>query len=113
QGIYVDPAILEYISKLVRATREHAKVEVGASPRGGLAMLKAARALALIHGRDFVVPDDVRSVAADVLAHRLILRPEVVLEGVSDGAVLNEILEATPVPTELRRHPAPAGRGSG
>lgn len=106
-SVYVDPSILEYIGKLVRATRDQGKVEVGASPRGGLALLKGARAIALIHGRDFVVPDDVKSIAVDALAHRIILKTEVALEGTSDRSVVGEIVEATPVPTELKRKPSP------
>ncbi|MBI2964947.1 MAG: MoxR family ATPase [Chloroflexi bacterium] len=107
-AVYVDPTILEYIGRLVRSTREHAKIEVGASPRGGLALLKAARALAVIHGRDFVVPDDVKSVATDALSHRVILRTEIVIEGTVDSSVVQEIVDSTPVPTELKRKPAPA-----
>jgi MoxR-like ATPase len=108
EAVYVDPSIIEYIGRLVRATREHGRVEVGSSPRGGLALLKIARGLALIHGRDFVVPDDVKSVAVDALSHRVILKTEVVIEGTADTSVVGEIVEATAVPTELRRKPATA-----
>lgn len=103
--IYVDPSILGYISQIVRATREHSKVEIGSSPRGGLALLKAARALALIHGRDFVVPDDVKSIAVDALVHRLILKTEVVLGGGKERNIVEEIVQKIPIPTELKRRP--------
>lgn len=105
RDIYVDPTILEYISRLVRATREHPKVEIGSSPRGGLALLKVARALALIHGRDFVVPDDVKTVAVDTLSHRLILRTEVVLEGGRESDVAQEVVQSIPAPTQLKERP--------
>ena len=99
--IYVDQVIIDYISRLVRATREHAHVSIGASPRGGLALLKVSRSMALIHGRDYVVPDDVKMVAMDVLAHRLILNIEDTLEGIRPTDVVGEVLEQTWVPTEL------------
>ncbi|MBI4340586.1 MAG: MoxR family ATPase [Chloroflexi bacterium] len=105
QAIYVDPSILEYISRIIRATREHGKVEIGSSPRGGLALLKASRALALIHGRDFVVPDDVKGMAVDALAHRLILRTEVVLEGGQEAEVIEEVVRGISAPTELKDRP--------
>ena len=105
QAIYVDPSILDYISQLVRATRGHPQVEVGSSPRGGLALLKASRAMALVHGRDFVVPDDVKMIAVDALAHRLILKTEEVLEGAHERDVLQEVVEQVPIPTELKRRP--------
>ena len=99
--IYVDQVIIDYISRLVRATREHAHVSIGASPRGGLALLKVSRSMALIHGRDYVVPDDVKMVTMDVLAHRLILNIEDTLEGIRPTDVVGEVLEQTWVPTEL------------
>ena len=99
--IYIDPSILEYIARIVRSTREHPKVEVGSSPRGGLAMLRASRAMALIRGRDFVTPDDVKSLAADVLCHRIILNVEDMLEGVKETDVVQEILGRVPAPTDF------------
>ncbi len=105
-SIYVDQVILDYITELVRSTRKHPKVAVGASPRGGLALLKAARSLALIHGRDFVVPDDVKMVAVDALAHRVILNIEDALEGVKPEEVVDEVIRQIAVPTELGRRAA-------
>jgi MoxR-like ATPase len=104
-AIYVDQVIVDYITQLVRLTRQHPKVAIGASPRGGLALLKVARSLALIHGRDFVVPDDVKMVASEVLAHRLILNIEDVLEGTRPEVVVEEVVAQVPVPTDLGPRP--------
>jgi MoxR-like ATPase len=99
--IYIDKAVLDYISTIVRGTRQHPKVEVGSSPRGGLALLRASRAIALILGRDFVTPDDVKLVAVDALAHRLILNVEEALEGLDVGTVVREVVDSVPVPTQF------------
>jgi len=100
--IYVDKSIIEYINKIVRKTREHPKVEVGSSPRGGLALLRISRALALINNRDFVTPDDVKFVVRQALAHRLILKLEYALEGVNPTEIIDEIVRETPVPIDFR-----------
>jgi MoxR-like ATPase len=99
--IYIDKSIIDYVSQIVRATREHPKIEIGASPRGGLSLLKASRAMALIHGRDFVTPDDVKIFAMDALAHRIILNIEQSLEGLSPNQVVEEIVEGIPAPIEF------------
>ena len=102
EQIYVDDKIIDYISQIIRETRRHPVVEVGASPRGGLAILKVARAHAAITGRSFVTPDDVKMFVHDALGHRIIMKMEYVLEGsFSVEAVLNEILEQTEVPKEF------------
>ncbi len=80
-SIYADGQILDYVSQIVRATREHPDVEVGSSPRGGLALLKLSRAHAAVCGRDFVTPDDVKTFAEDALSHRIILNIESEIEG--------------------------------
>ena len=103
--VYVDPAILEYISMMVRGTRTHSKVEVGSSPRGGLATLKVARANALIEGRDFVTPDDVKFIARNALAHRIILKVEEALEGVKEEQIIDEVINQVPVPKDVRARP--------
>ena len=100
-GVYVDDVIVDYITQLVRLTREHPRVSVGVSPRGSLALLRVSRSIALIHGRDFVVPDDVKMVVPDVLAHRIILNIEDTLEGVRTESIVGEIMEQVPPPTEL------------
>jgi MoxR-like ATPase len=100
--IYVDDKIIDYISEVTRETRKHPVVEVGASPRGGLALLKVARAHAAITGRAFVTPDDVKMFVHDALNHRIIMKMEYILEGsFSVDAVLNEILEKIEVPKEF------------
>lgn len=102
EQIYVDDKIIDYISQVIRETRRHPVVEVGASPRGGLALLKVARAHAAITGRSFVTPDDVKMFVHDALGHRIIMKMEYVLEGsFSVDAILNEILEQTEVPKEF------------
>jgi MoxR-like ATPase len=102
ERIYVDDKIIEYISEIIRQTRRHPVVEVGASPRGGLALLKVARAHAAITGRAFVTPDDVKMFVHDALSHRVIMKMEYVLEGsFSSVAVLNEILDQIEVPKEF------------
>ena len=102
-GIYVDRCILEYVGQMVRATREHSKVEIGSSPRGGLSLLKVSRAMALIHGRDFVTPDDVKTFAVETLAHRIILNIEEALEGARVEDVVMDVVSGIPVPTDF--HP--------
>ena len=101
--VYVDHVIVDYITQLVRLTREDPRVAVGASPRGGLALLKVARSMALIQGRDFVIPDDVKSVTTDVLGHRVILNIEDILEGAQPQQVVQDVVDQIPVPTELGR----------
>ena len=105
--VYIDQDIVDYITQVVRLSREHPKVAVGASPRGGLALLRASRSMAIIHGRDFVVPDDVKMIIPDVLSHRIILNIEDTLEGFSGGQVVDEVVEQVPVPTDF----VPDGRG--
>ena len=102
-GVYTDEVIVDYITQLVRMSRDHPKLAVGVSPRGGLALLRISRGMALIHGRDFVVPDDVKMVAVEVLAHRVILNIEDTLEGVRGDSVIDEIVEQVPVPSEIGR----------
>jgi MoxR-like ATPase len=102
EKIYVHESIIDYITEIVRFTRQHPVVEIGASPRGGLSLLKVARANAAISGRTFVTPDDVKIFVYDALSHRIIMKMEYVLEGsFSPNAVLNEILEKVEVPKEF------------
>ncbi|WP_456480983.1 AAA family ATPase [Oceanithermus sp.] len=98
--VRVDPSLQRYVVAIVRATREHETVELGASPRAALALQRAAMAAAALLGRDFVLPDDVKRVAHPVLEHRLLLRPEVRLEGVRPEHVVEAALRAVAVPTE-------------
>jgi MoxR-like ATPase len=95
--VHVDDTVRDYIVRLVYATREHADLALGASPRGSLALFKTAQALAVLRGRDFVLPDDVKVLAVPALAHRLIVRPESALRGYTAGRVLEGILESLPL----------------
>jgi MoxR-like ATPase len=98
--VTVSDAIRQYMVALVRATRESDAVELGSSPRGTLALFRGAQALAAVRGRDFVLPDDVKELAPDILAHRLMLHPETRLRGRSPVAVVRQIVENVPVPVE-------------
>jgi MoxR-like ATPase len=99
EDVHVSESLGRYIVALVTATRESPSVQVGASPRGTLALMKMSRVKALLDGRDFVVPDDIKSVAAPVLAHRLTLRPELWVQRVRAEDVVAECLSGVPVPT--------------
>ncbi|MCE5277953.1 MAG: MoxR family ATPase [Planctomycetaceae bacterium] len=98
QTITVKDDLLAYVVDVVRGTREHESVLVGAGPRGTQALLAAARARAAIVGRDFVTPDDVRDMAGPALQHRLILRPEYEIEGLTVEEVISRILQGLTVP---------------
>ena len=95
--VHVDESLERYILGLVRATREHPDVTVGASPRGSLALYKTAQALAALRGRDYVVPDDVKLLAPLTLPHRLVVRPESLLRGQSAEKIVADIVERTPL----------------
>ncbi|MGH7640061.1 MAG: AAA family ATPase [Candidatus Dormibacteria bacterium] len=110
EEVHIDPDIQFYIVDLVEATRQHPGVQVGASPRGSLALLKLARAKAALGGRDFVTPEDVKGVAGPALAHRLSLRPELWVQRVSPDDIIRECLEQTPTPPT--RQAAPLGRSA-
>ena len=98
QTVKVSPEVSAYIVDIARATRESPSLSLGVSPRGATALLRAARAWAWLAGRDFVTPDDVKSLAQATLAHRLGLRPEAELEGVDVARVLASALGSVPVP---------------
>lgn len=98
EQIHVAGALLAYVLDLARASREHARLTLGVSTRGALALLKAARIQAALRGADFVTPDDVKAIAAPVIAHRLVLTPEAALEGTTDLDMVRELLAETPVP---------------
>ncbi len=100
RNIFVHQSIRSYIIELVRATRTHSAVAFGASPRASLALYRAARALALLRGRNYVIPDDIKYLAGYVLNHRLALTREDRLRGVKASQVLEEVLAAIPVPVE-------------
>jgi len=99
EAVRVEPQITAYITAIVRATRAAASLTLGASPRAGVALLKAARAGALLAERDYVIPDDVKGLAPAVLRHRVSVAPELELEGVTPDAALQAVLDKTEVPT--------------
>jgi MoxR-like ATPase len=98
RSVYVDRLIKEYILSIVEATRKHDDVYLGASPRGSLALYRTAQAHAAVDGRDFVIPDDVKSLAAATLAHRIILRPAARIKNTDARTIIDEILRRLPVP---------------
>ena len=98
RAIRVKRELAEYAVEIVRKTRTHSGVRAGAGPRGTQSILLAARALGVVNGRDFVTPDDIKDVAAPVLAHRLLLRPEYEMEGLSSTEVITSILNEVSVP---------------
>jgi MoxR-like ATPase len=98
EEIFVDPDLLRYTAEIVTRTRRHEALSLGASPRGTLALLRLSRAWAAIHGRDYVVPDDVKAVAVPALSHRLLLSPELWTREVRPEDIVAEILASTPVP---------------
>ncbi len=100
--VYAGPEVRSYVAQLAAATRNTAALSLGASPRGSIALLRAAQALALLSGRDYVVPDDVRRMALPVLTHRLVLTPEARMKGMSTAQVLTGIVNQLPVPVARR-----------
>jgi MoxR-like ATPase len=99
EAITVDEDLLYYVAHLARATREDRRVEVGVSPRGTQRLFEAARARAVVAGREYVTPDDVKRVAQPVLAHRLVLTPDAKVEDVAKRDVVVDVLDEVPVPT--------------
>jgi len=98
ENILIRNELIAYLVDLVRGTRTHESVLVGAGPRATQALIAASRVSAAMAGRDFVTPDDIRSMAVPVLGHRLILRPEFELEGLSVEEVIDQILKNLTVP---------------
>jgi MoxR-like ATPase len=101
--IHCDPALKDYAVRLVQRTREHPDVAIGASPRGSIGLLRAGQARAAAEGRDFVLPDDIKALAGPVITHRLILRPNAELRGVTASSVVAEVLDTEIVPVAGRR----------
>ena len=99
RSIRVEPSLQAYITSLVRATRGAPALTLGASPRASVALLKLSQAAALLDGRDYVVPDDVKANAPAVLRHRIAVAPELELEGVTADAALRTLIERIEAPT--------------
>jgi MoxR-like ATPase len=98
--VHVDSSINDYVSRLVDATRSATEVRLGASVRGALALVRAAKTLAAANGRHYVVPDDIKTLAEPVLAHRLVLDPEAEFDGVTASNVMSQLIIETPPPSE-------------
>jgi MoxR-like ATPase len=100
---HLDDAVATYLVQVVRQTREHPAVNLGASPRATLALVQASKAYALIQGRDYVIPDDIKYLAPYVLGHRIVLNAEARMEGMSTASVLQSIFQRTRVPVRLEK----------
>jgi MoxR-like ATPase len=98
EAVHTSAPIEHYIVSLTAATREHHQVQVGASPRGSLALYQLARAHAMVQGRDFVLPDDVKAMVLPALAHRLLLKPELWVRGIQAEEIMQDIVDRTPIP---------------
>lgn len=96
--VYCSREVLSYVAQIAASTRSHPALALGASPRGSLALLRSAQACAVLAGRDYVLPDDIRRMALPVLSHRLILTPEARMKGQSAGQILLTLLGSLPVP---------------
>ncbi|CRK85418.1 methanol dehydrogenase regulatory protein [Neobacillus massiliamazoniensis] len=100
KDVYVDDSMKRYIVDIVKRTRDHGSVYLGASPRGSIALMKTSQAYAYMYGREFVLPDDIQYLAPFVLSHRIILKSEAKFEGISAEEVVNRILARVPVPVK-------------
>jgi MoxR-like ATPase len=98
--IHLDDTLLDYIIKLVSATRHHRELSLGASPRSTLALTRCAQARAALSGRDYVLPDDIKAMAVPVMSHRLIVKSESILRGRQAEAIVAELLNTVAVPVE-------------
>ena len=97
RDVYVDSTVSDYIVRLVNGTRSHPDVYLGASPRGSIALYRAGQALAGLHGRDYVIPDDIKALAEPALAHRLIIKTSASIHDVQAANIVRELLESTPI----------------
>jgi MoxR-like ATPase len=98
--VHLEDSLLDYIIKLIGATRHHRELSLGASPRSTLALTRCAQARAALLGRDYVLPDDIKIMAAPVMAHRIIVKSESVLRGRQAESILGELLNTVPVPVD-------------
>jgi len=111
EEVDIAPDLLDYVVTIVGATRNDAQIQVGASPRGGLALVKLARARAVLDHRDYVIPDDIKQIAVPALAHRVTLRPELWVRQVSADDVIDRLLASVPTPrTDPSARADPAAR---
>ncbi|OPA78359.1 magnesium chelatase [Paenibacillus selenitireducens] len=101
--IHLDQAVGDYLVNIVRKTRDHALTVLGASPRASVSFMQAAKAYAFVQGRDYVIPDDLKELAPHVLAHRITLRPEARIEGLTPYTFMDQVLKQVDVPVRLER----------
>jgi MoxR-like ATPase len=99
ETVHTEDDILRYIAEIGRETRSHPQVDVGVSPRGIQKLFESVRAQAIVEGREFVTPDDVKRIVEPVLAHRLVLKPEATIEGVDRRNIVRDVVDDIPVPT--------------
>lgn len=104
KDIYVDATVQDYVIRLAQSTRDHREIYLGASPRGSIALYRSSQALALLRGREYVTPDDVKEMAPLTLAHRLIVKPEAQLRGAGADQLVAEILNQVPIPTGVKQY---------
>ena len=102
KSVYVDRLVRQYVVGLVEATRRHQDISLGASPRASLGLFRAARGLALVQDRDYVIPDDIKALATPVIAHRIILSPSARMRGMRNPDVVEELLNDVAVPGAVR-----------
>jgi len=98
KSIIIDERLLQFIARLIHHTRNHRSIYLGASPRASLAIMNASKAMAATNGRDFVTPEDILEVVPPVLRHRIILSPDKEMEGVTEDAVIKQIIQAMDIP---------------
>jgi len=100
RSVFVDETIKEYIVHIVARTRNHPHIYLGVSPRGSIAIMKAAQAYAFLHGREYVIPDDIQFLAPYVFAHRLILKSEARYNGITAEQLVNDVVRTVKVPIQ-------------
>jgi MoxR-like ATPase len=98
QQVHVEDGVLRYISSIIQETRNYPDIYLGGSPRASVALLRTSQAYAAIQGRDFVTPEDIKSMAAPILRHRIILTPEKEMEGTPADQVIEEVIDKVEVP---------------
>jgi len=103
RNVHIDPAVGDYLVQIVRKTRDHTLSLLGASPRASVSFMSAAKAFAFLHGRDYVLPDDLKQLAPHILAHRITLRPEARMEGVSPQSFIEQVLKQVDAPVRMER----------
>ena len=97
-NIHVDETVIDYMMNLIQATRDNENLSAGISPRGSIALYKAAQSLAAVKGRNYVVPEDIKMLALPVFRKRLILKGDAIIRGLTAESIINQLVESIPVP---------------